>query len=100
MRPTPYRTSGPAGPSGSRLTEGAVMRSILGLAAVVCGAWLLAGTAASAAESCAAEGKISYLCGPANAEDLALVPGTRWIITSGMTSPSVPTGHFYLIDTK
>ncbi len=76
------------------------MKAIWGLAVVVCGAWLVAGTPAAAADGCAAEGKVSYLCGPANAEDLALVPGTRWMITSGMTSPSVPTGHLYLVDTK
>ena len=74
------------------------MKALWGLATAVCGAWLLAGSPAWAAEGCAAAGKVSYLCGPSNAEDLALVPGTDWMISSGMAQGGA--GHLYLIDTR
>jgi hypothetical protein len=38
--------------------------------------------------------------GPLNAEDLARIPGTPWIITSGMRGPTVPQGHLYLIHSR
>jgi len=38
--------------------------------------------------------------GPVNAEDLAPVPGTDWVITSGMTGPSAPIGRIYAIDAR
>ncbi|HEX6996788.1 MAG TPA: SMP-30/gluconolactonase/LRE family protein [Gammaproteobacteria bacterium] len=34
---------------------------------------------------CEPSGGLEFVCGPRNAEDLVLVPGTRWIIASGMT---------------
>jgi hypothetical protein len=55
---------------------------------------------ASAKEACAPEGKVSYVCGPANVEDLILAPGTDWILGSGGTSPSVKTGRIYAIDAR
>ena len=41
-----------------------------------------------------------YIWGPVNAEDLAPVPGTGWVITSGMTGPSAPIGRLYAIDRR
>jgi len=42
--------------------------------------------AAEAAEDeCGAVGDYEFICGPISAEDLVLVPGTKWIIASGMT---------------
>lgn len=52
--------------------------------------------AASAADECAASGGLEFVCGPKNAEDLVLVPGTEWIISSGME----PGSAFYLIDSR
>jgi hypothetical protein len=63
------------------------------LAALV---WLH-GPPASAAAACKAEGRVHYLCGPANVEDMVPAPGTRWIIASGMAPESGP-GHLYLVD--
>ncbi|HEY8518727.1 MAG TPA: SMP-30/gluconolactonase/LRE family protein [Gammaproteobacteria bacterium] len=34
---------------------------------------------------CEPSGGLEFVCGPRNAEDLVLVPNTRWIIASGMT---------------
>ena len=38
-----------------------------------------------AAQSCPPVGKVGFICGPKNPEDLVRVPGTPWIIASGMT---------------
>jgi hypothetical protein len=72
-----------------RLIGPCALLLVLGLASV-----------AAAAPACAPEGKVAYLCGPMNVEDMDLVPGGRWIIGSGMTSPAVPVGHLYAIDAK
>jgi hypothetical protein len=48
----------------------------------------------TAQERCEPSGSIEFVCGPANAEDLVLVPETKWIIASAMA----PGGEFYLID--
>ena len=44
-----------------------------------------AAPAQQADETCESEGGLEFVCGAANAEDLVLVPGTDWIIASGMT---------------
>jgi len=51
---------------------------------------------AQAQSSCAANGDVSYVCGPKNPEDLVLVPGTQWIVSSGMADGA----GFYLVDSK
>ena len=33
-----------------------------------------------------------YISGPVNAEDLAVAPGGEWVLTSGMTGPTAPSG--------
>jgi hypothetical protein len=48
------------------------------------------------ADECAAGGGLQFVCGPKNAEDLVLVSGTSWIISSGMA----PGAAFYLIDSR
>src|SRR5262245_33204508 len=50
-------------------------------------ALLSLGTAAHAADnSCAPAGGLDFVCGLKNPEDLVLVPGTKWIIASGMAA--------------
>lgn len=44
---------------------------------------------------CQASGDMNFVCGPKSAEDLVLVPGTQWIIASGME----PGAAMTLIDT-
>lgn len=51
---------------------------------------------AEAQQSCAASGDVSYVCGPKNPEDLVLVPGTQWIVSSGMAEGA----GFYLVDSR
>ncbi len=74
------------------------MKRLIGLCALLLGLGLA--SAASAAPSCAPEGKVAYVCGLMNVEDMDLVAGGRWIIGSGMTSPTVKVGHLYAIDAK
>ena len=45
-------------------------------------------------DRCGGSGEYSYICGPVNAEDLVLVPGTHWVIASGFGG-DVP---LYLVD--
>ena len=56
---------------------------------------LLACTVANADE-CNRSGDYGFICGPQNAEDLVLVPKTKWIISSSLALG----GHLYLVDTK
>jgi hypothetical protein len=51
---------------------------------------------AQAQQSCTATGEVSYVCGPKNPEDLVLVPGTQWIVSSGMADGA----GFYLVDSR
>lgn len=54
------------------------------------------GPHASAQQDCAPVDGIEFVCGPENAEDLVLVPDTRWILASGMTEDA----SFYLVDSR
>ena len=56
-------------------------------------AWSIAGAAET---GCDAAGEYAFVCGPKNAEDLVLVPGTQWIISSGMAEGGV----LYLVDSE
>ena len=53
-------------------------------------------TIAAQSAACAPSGGLSFICGLQAAEDLVLVPGTRWLIASGMTAGS----GLHLIDTQ
>jgi sugar lactone lactonase YvrE len=58
---------------------------------------LLAFSAAKAGDDeCQASGQYGFVCGPISAEDLVLVPGTKWIIAGGMA----PGASITLIDSK
>ncbi len=52
---------------------------------------------ASAAEECQPVGGINFICGPSAVEDLVRVPGTQWLIGSGMVEKGSP-GKLHLID--
>lgn len=47
------------------------------------------------ADSCAPSGELKFLCGMQSPEDLAVLPGTNWIVASGMA----PASGLHLIDT-
>ena len=52
-------------------------------------------TAAAAADAeCEPAGGYAFVCGPQNPEDLVLVPGTKWILSSSLSAP----GGIYLVD--
>jgi len=59
-------------------------------------ALLLAGATHAADEACAPSGGLQFVCGPKNAEDLVAVPGTKWLLASGMTDGAGLT----LVDTR
>ena len=48
------------------------------------------------AAACAPAAGLTFLCGLQNPEDLVLVPGTRWLVTSGMA----PGAGLNLVDTR
>jgi hypothetical protein len=47
-----------------------------------------------AQRGCEPSGEVSYVCGPKNPEDLVLVPGTQWVVSSGMAEGA----GFYLVE--
>jgi hypothetical protein len=66
---------------------------------------LLSSFAATAGEKgCAPVGKLQFICGPHHPEDLVQIPGTQWILVSGLGgglpgSPPEP-GDLYLLNAK
>src|SRR5207253_4146842 len=52
--------------------------------------------AAAQSAACAPSGGLNFICGLQAAEDLVPVPGTRWLIASGMAAGS----GLHLIDTQ
>jgi len=55
-----------------------------------------ASTARATEDECEPSGGYSFVCGLRNPEDLVLIPGTKWIIASGMAAD----GALYLIDAR
>jgi hypothetical protein len=50
---------------------------------------------AMAGEECAPAGGFNFICGPASVEDLVRIPGTQWIVGSGMAQKN---GRLHLIN--
>jgi hypothetical protein len=66
---------------------------LVAAAAALAFAW----PAAAAADSgCEPAGEYGFVCGPRSAEDLVRIPGTDWIIASGM----IADAPIYLVDTR
>jgi hypothetical protein len=57
-----------------------------------------AAVAGKPAATCAPESGLQFICGPVASEDLARIPGTPWLIASGLNLGA--PAHFYLIDTR
>jgi hypothetical protein len=55
-----------------------------------------AGGAHAQEQGCEPSGDVGYVCGVKNPEDLVLVPGTPWIVSSGMAEGA----GFYLVDSN
>ena len=75
------------------LTDG---RLAITFQALGCLAALHAPAAVPQEAGCEPSGDYAYLCGMSNPEDLVAVPGTEWIIASGMA----PGAGLYLIDAR
>ena len=77
-------------------------KTIVGFSGGICVPLMLTMAALSSSvlhaanEDCEPSGEYRFICGLQNAEDLVLVPGTKWIIASGMS----PTAAIYLIDSE
>jgi hypothetical protein len=75
------------------------MQPLRSLAFVLSAVFALAGQSQAQAQperSCAPSGGQTFVCGPKNPEDLVRVPGTPWIVSSGMAQGA----GFYLIDSR
>ena len=46
----------------------------------------LAGTVATTAAGCDPEGNVRFVCDQAGPEDLVVVPGSEWVLASGMVA--------------
>ena len=62
------------------------------LAVVMC----LLGLASPSAAQCDPDGDVQFVCGPVSPEDLVAVPGSPWVIVSGMEDD----GYLYATDTR
>jgi hypothetical protein len=57
-------------------------------------------THAGAQGACEPAGGLTFICGLTNAEDLVQVPGTTWIIASGLAEGERTDGHIYLLNAE
>lgn len=73
------------------------IRRIVALLPMLFLIFLVAGAAHAQGSDCGPSGGLKFVCGPRNAEDLVRVPGTRWIIASGMAEGA---GGLSLIDSS
>lgn len=78
------------------------MRIILAAALFTIGAVAISSARpAAAAEPCNPAGNLAFVCGPLNTEDLVQVPGTAWIVASGMDGGAAGTrGTLHLVDSR
>jgi hypothetical protein len=73
------------------------MKQSIVAAAVACvTASVMAGAQTPKPAPCTPSGGLSFVCGIQNAEDLVLVPNTRWLIASGMA----PGSGLHAVDTQ
>jgi hypothetical protein len=66
---------------------------------------LLAGAMAiwpqlAAQAACEPEAGLTFICGLTNAEDLVQLPGTQWIVASGLADGERTDGHIYLVNAE
>src|SRR5215471_6237192 len=55
-------------------------------------------TPVGAQAACDPAAGLTFICGLTNAEDLVQVPGTPWIIASGLAEGEHTQGHLYLVN--
>lgn len=78
------------------------MRRIIALASLIAAAISIGGIVpAAAAEPCSRAGNLDFVCGLLNSEDLVQVPGTSWIVASGMDGGAAGArGSLHLVDSR
>jgi hypothetical protein len=78
------------------------MKTIIALGVTIAAAAAAFGGSrpAMAAEACKPVGRLHFVCGSMNSEDLVQVPGTKWIVASGFAGGGAKVGHLYLIDSQ
>lgn len=62
----------------------------------IAGSALAVGSGAADDKTCAPSGGLNFVCGLTNAEDLAVLPGGGWVVTSGMS----PRSGLHLINNR
>ena len=67
-------------------------------ASALLAAVLAIATPAAAQAACDPAAGLTFVCGLTNAEDLVQVPGTPWIIASGLAEGGDTQGHIYLVN--
>jgi hypothetical protein len=55
-------------------------------------------TQVAAQAACDPAAGLTFICGLTNAEDLVQVPGTPWIVASGLAEGDYTEGHIYLVN--
>src|SRR5439155_7325042 len=55
-------------------------------------------TPVAAQAACDPAAGLTFICGLTNAEDLVQVPGTPWIVASGLAEGEHAQGHIYLVN--
>jgi hypothetical protein len=69
-------------------------------ASILLAAGLAISTQAPAQAACDPDAGLTFICGLTNAEDLVQVPGTKWIIASGIAEGGESGGHLYLVNAQ
>ncbi len=68
----------------------------LSIAAVTFGILLFGAAPHVAAQECAPDGDVQFICGPVSPEDFAPVPDSPWVIVSSW----IDDGPMYAVDTR
>jgi hypothetical protein len=78
------------------------MKTLIAVGLLVAGVVTISSSApVAAAEPCDPAGKLGFVCGPLNSEDLVQVPGTEWIVASGMDGGAAGShGSLHLVNSR
>lgn len=69
-------------------------------ASTLLAAFMAVSMPAAAQAACDPSAGLRFICGLTNAEDLVQVPGTPWIVASGLADGDRPAGHLYLVNAQ
>jgi hypothetical protein len=71
---------------------------INGASTLLVTAMVISAQVVAAQAACDPSAGLTFICGMTNSEDLVHVPGTRWIVASGLTEGEHAGGHIYLVN--